>query len=110
MHDQVFADGLGQISVIGATVRLDFVTYSPTEKDPNGRPIAVFRQQIIMTMEGFTQAAEKMREATNAISNHVASLRPREVPAAAEPVVPPTTTPEPVAAVAPKPLVKAPFP
>jgi hypothetical protein len=119
LHEQVFADGLGQIAVIGQTVRLDFVSYSPVEKDTNGRPVAVFRQQVIMTIEGFTQAAEKMHEAAEAISSRVANLRPREPLSVVEPVaVPPAvagppanvSVPEPILPAAPKIVSKPPFP
>lgn len=60
--DQVFCDGLGAISVINGTVRLDFVALSPTEKDATGKPAAVFRQRIIMGLDGFLQAGEKIGE------------------------------------------------
>ncbi len=84
MHDQVFADGLGQISVIGGTVRLDFVAFSPVEKEPSGRPVAVLRQQLIMPVDAFVQAAEKMHEAANALASRAANLRPREPHAVVE--------------------------
>ena len=37
MEKQFFSDGIGQITVIGGMVRLDFVTYSVTEKDAKGK-------------------------------------------------------------------------
>ena len=111
MDDQVFADGLGQISVIGGTVRLDLVTYSPIEKDAKGQPSAVFRQQIIMSMDGFLHAAEKIHEAAQALSIRAATLRPRETEPLVQPA-PPAPAPEPAPAPAetPKPLGRPPFP
>ena len=112
MHDQVFADGLGQISVVGGTVRLDFVTYSPVEKDPNGRPVAVFCEQIIMTVDAFIQAAEKMHEAAGTLSNRVANARPREPQAPAAPIAAMASpAPEPAPPIdVPKRASKPPFP
>ena len=111
MVDQVFADGLGQIAVIAGTVRLDLVTYSAVEKDAKGQPLAVFRQQIIMGVEGFLHAAEKIGEAAQALSNRAAAAHPREAQPLAESMPPPPApeaTPAPVEA--PAHLGKPPFP
>jgi hypothetical protein len=111
VDEQVFADGIGQISVIGSTVRVDFVVYSPTEKDPKGQPVAVFCQRLIMGVDGFLHAAEKIHEAADAVQSRTGTSRPREVPPPPEPV-----QPAPVAASSapvveiPKPLGKPPFP
>ncbi|HUO99839.1 MAG TPA: hypothetical protein VMU01_14290 [Rhizomicrobium sp.] len=115
MDDQVFADGIGQISVIGGLVRIDFVAYSPVEKDTRGQPAAVFRQRLILGMEAFNQAAAKMREAADALASRAAGgQQPRtDVPEkiveqqhpAPEPVVV-----SPPAVEAPKPPPKPPFP
>ncbi len=68
MDDQIFSDGIGTISVIGATVRLDFVALSPTEREANGQPKAVFRQRIVMGVDGFLRSAAKVQEAVQALS------------------------------------------
>lgn len=113
VDDQVFSDGIGQISVIGSTVRIDFVVYSPTEKDPKGQPVAVFRQRLIMGVEGFLHAAEKFHEAAEAVRSRTGATRPREVPPPPEPLEHPA---EPVSTVSapvvemPKPQGKPPFP
>ena len=111
LDDQVFADGLGQISVIGGTVRLDLVTYSPREKDPKGQPLALFRQQIIMGVDAFLHAAEKIGEAAQALSSRAAAVRPHESQPLAQPA-PPAPTPEaaPTPVETPAPLGKPPFP
>lgn len=82
MNEQVFVDGVGTISVIGGTVRVDLVAYSPTEKDASGQPLAVFRQRLIFGMEGFLHAAEKIHEAAQTLS----SRAPRNEPVALTPV------------------------
>jgi hypothetical protein len=79
MERQIFADGIGQVTIIGGTVRLDLVTYSPAEKDANGQPLAVFSQRVVMSLEGFTQSAGKIQEAAEAIARM--AQRPRPVSA-----------------------------
>ena len=75
MDPQIFSDGIGQITVVGGTVRLDFVAYSPTEKDSKGQPVAVFCQRIIMGADGFLQSARKIQETVEAMSKLGTPLR-----------------------------------
>ncbi|HET7086183.1 MAG TPA: hypothetical protein VFI23_15510 [Rhizomicrobium sp.] len=75
MEQQIFADGIGQVTVIGGAVRLDFVTYSATEKDPKGQPVPVFCQRVVMSLEGFMQSAAKFQEAAIAVSTAVQRAR-----------------------------------
>lgn len=124
MDEQVFADGIGTISMIGGTVRLDFLAYSPTETDPTGQPKPVFRQRIIMGLEAFLASAEKIHEAAQALAARSARPEPaarsevvhpeptRPETARPEPIVRPTLVPtEPPPEPAPaKPPVKPPFP
>jgi hypothetical protein len=65
--EQSFSDGIGAISIVGSTVRLDFVIISPAEKEPNGQPKVVLQQRVVMTLEGFTNSAEKIRNALQAL-------------------------------------------
>jgi hypothetical protein len=102
MENQVFSDAIGQITVIGGMVRLDFVAYSVTEKDANGQYMPVFCQRVIMSPESFLLTAEKVQEAARAITN-LAQARERPAP-----------RPSPVAASVPGPqssnAPKRPFP
>ena len=85
MDEQIFSDGIGTITVIGATVRLDFVALSPTERDPNGQPKAVFKQRIVMGVDGFMRSASKVQEAAQALSKMGAqqqSANPAATPSA----------------------------
>jgi hypothetical protein len=68
MDNQVFSDGVSQIVVIGGAVRLDFITYSATEKDAKGQPVPVFCQRVIMSVDGFMRSAEKVQETAVAIA------------------------------------------
>jgi hypothetical protein len=76
MENQIFSDGIGQVSIIGGTVRIDFVTLSPTEKDAKGQPTAVFSQRVIMGVDGFMQSAAKIQEAAQALLK--LAQRPRD--------------------------------
>jgi hypothetical protein len=53
MHNEIFIDGISEITVTGPTIRIDAFTASPSEKDADGNPKRVFRQRIIMTLEAF---------------------------------------------------------
>src|SRR5262245_24608375 len=83
MEKQVFSDGIGQITVIGGMVRLDFVTYSATEKDAKGQYLPVFCQRIVMNPDSFMHATAKMQEAAQAITK--LAQRPHENPAESAP-------------------------
>ena len=58
MHNEIFIDGISEITVTGSTIRVDAFTVSPSERDPDGNPKPVFRQRIIMTVEGFMNARD----------------------------------------------------
>jgi hypothetical protein len=58
MHDEVFIDGISEITVTGPTVRIDMFSASPTDKDADGNPKPVHRQRVIMTLEGFMNARD----------------------------------------------------
>jgi len=93
MDEQIFADGIGSISVIGGTVRLDLVALSPTERDAAGKPKLVFRQRIVMSADGFVHSAQKVQEAALALSKIGTAQQPaNQVPALHR-------TPDPVAPV-----------
>lgn len=67
LNNQIFVDGLGSISVIGGTVRLDFFSFSPTEKEANGQPKAVLQHRLVMPVNGFLHSAGKIQEAAEAV-------------------------------------------
>lgn len=91
MDEQVFADGIGTISMISGTVRLDLMSYSPTELDGSGQPRPVFRQRVIMSLEAFLGAAEKIQEAAKALSARNPQPEVTPPPAHVPPAPPPPT-------------------
>ena len=85
--EQTFSDGIGSITIIGGTVRIDFMIFSPDEKGVDGRPKVVHLQRIVMAPEGFLHSAEKIQEAAQALSKLGTTARPSGEPRAVEPPV-----------------------
>jgi len=67
MQEEIFADAIGEIHVTNNVVRIDFVSLSPTERDSNNNPKAVFRQRIVMPLEAFANSAELIRRAMDGL-------------------------------------------
>lgn len=63
MHDEVYADGIGEITVTGSIVRINLMSLSATDKDEQGNPRAVFRQRIVMPVDAFANAVDLMLKA-----------------------------------------------
>lgn len=67
MDNQRFVDGIGAVSVVGSTVRIDFITLEPRERDANGQPKAILDNRLIMSLDAFMVAAAKIQEAVEAL-------------------------------------------
>jgi len=97
--EQIFADGIGRISIIGGIVRLDLVTYSPTETDASGQPRPVITQRVVMGVEGFLRSSEKVIEAvqqlTKAAPARAAAPHPAQPAQPARPAAQPVPPPPP---------------
>jgi hypothetical protein len=63
MHAEVYTDGIDEITVGGAIVRVDLVSLSPTERDENNAPKKVFCQRLIFSIEAFANSVEVMQNA-----------------------------------------------
>jgi hypothetical protein len=83
MEPQLFTDGIGRITVIGGIVRLDMVTYSPNETDPQGHPRQIFTQRIVMGTEAFLRSSEKVVEIVQQLTG---ARQPKPAPAPQAPV------------------------
>jgi hypothetical protein len=57
-HREVFADGMGEITLSAGMVRIDLVSLSASKKDAEGRPELEFRQRLIMPPDGFLRSLE----------------------------------------------------
>ena len=62
MPDELFADRIGEISVTGSVVRVDLISLSATERDANKQHKPVFRQRVVMPVEGFVQSYALMAQ------------------------------------------------
>jgi len=61
MQEEIFADTIGEIHATKNVVRIDFVSLSPTERDANNNPKAVFKQRVVMPIDAFGNSAELIR-------------------------------------------------
>ena len=60
--EELFADNIAGIAVTGGVVRMDLMSLSPSEKDEKDQPKPVFRQRIVMPVEGFVQSFALMAQ------------------------------------------------
>ncbi|MBL8891712.1 MAG: hypothetical protein JNL67_17160 [Planctomycetaceae bacterium] len=58
----VYADGIGEITLTGGMVRIDLVSLSAKEKDSEGRPRLEFRKRIVLPPEGFLRSFSAMED------------------------------------------------
>ena len=63
MSTELYADGIGEITVTGTIVRIDLMSLSATERDASNNPKPVFRQRIVMPVDAFANAVELMQKA-----------------------------------------------
>ncbi len=63
MTQELYSDGIGEITVTGTIVRIDLMSLSATERDANNNPKPVFRQRIVMPVDAFANAVDLMQKA-----------------------------------------------
>ena len=59
---EVFADGMGEITLSGGMVRIDLVSLSPSKQDAEGKPQLEFRKRIVMPPDGFLRSFSAMED------------------------------------------------
>lgn len=62
MAEELYADQIGEIAVTGSVIRLDLVSLSATERDESKKAKPVFRQRVVMPVEGFVQSFALMAQ------------------------------------------------
>jgi hypothetical protein len=102
MHDELYTDGVGEITVSGTVIRVDLVSLSPTERDANNAPKSVFRQRLIFSLEGFANSVELMQKALQGLVEAGAVTRKHRGQPPARPVALPAAEPAPVIAEKPR--------
>lgn len=61
MQQEVYSDGVAEITITGPIVRIDLMSLSPAERDANNNPKPVFRQRIVMPVDAFANSVELMQ-------------------------------------------------
>jgi len=79
MADELYSDGIGEITVTGTIVRIDLVSLSPSERDSKGNPKPVFRQRIVMPIDAFANSVDIMDKALAGLVEAGAVRRASEV-------------------------------
>lgn len=82
----VYADGIGEITLTGGMVRIDLVSLSAKEKDAEGRPRLEFRKRVVLPPEGFLRSFSAMEDLVKQLVD--AGLIKRREGEAAVPSVP----------------------
>jgi hypothetical protein len=81
MQDEVYSDGIAEITVTGPIVRVDLMSLSPTERDAKNNPKAVFRQRIVMPVDAFANSVDLMRKAVQGLIDAGVIKPPSATPA-----------------------------
>lgn len=75
MDNEIYSDGIGEITVSGSVVRIDLVSLSPTERDASNNPKPVFRQRIVMPVDMFANSAELIQKVLRGLIDAGAIVR-----------------------------------
>lgn len=67
MTDELYCDGISEITVTGPIVRLDMTSLCPSKRDSDGNPEPVLRQRVIMPIEAFANAVDLMQKALDGL-------------------------------------------
>ncbi|WP_211486571.1 hypothetical protein [Corallococcus exiguus] len=62
MKDEVYSDGIAEITVTGPIVRIDLMSLSPSDRDAHNNPKPVLRQRIVMPVDAFANSVELMQK------------------------------------------------
>lgn len=56
----IFADGIGEITLAGGMVRMDLVSLKGSQKDSENKPRLEFSQRVVMPPDGFLRSFSAM--------------------------------------------------
>ena len=91
MNEERYADAFGEIHLVGSTVRIDLISLSQDQKDEKGQPKPVFRQRIVMPVDGFLQSFGLMARVMQQLEQQgVIKRQPADAKGAAAPATPAT--------------------
>ena len=60
MAQEIYADGIGEITLSGGMVRMDLFTLVGSQKDPENKPRMEFSRRVIMPPDGFLRSFSAM--------------------------------------------------
>ena len=86
MHNEMYSDGVEEITVTGNIVRVDLISLSPTERDSNNNPKKIFRQRLIFSAEAFANSVEVMQNALRGLVDAGVVARGQPLRPVADPV------------------------
>ncbi|HMP78259.1 MAG TPA: hypothetical protein PKD54_02295 [Pirellulaceae bacterium] len=75
--NEIFADGIGEISLSGGMVRLDLVSLIGSQNDPNNQPRFTPKARIVMPPEGFLRSYSAMENLVKQLVD-AGLVRPRD--------------------------------
>ena len=82
MEEQMYCDDMGTITVTGPIVRIDLMVQSATEKDTSGKPKLVVQQRVIMPIDAFLRASNRMqRSVEDLVKKGVIKRAPKDTTA-----------------------------
>jgi hypothetical protein len=67
MTDELYCDGISEITVTNLIVRIDMMSLSATQRNSNNEPEPVFRQRVIMPVDAFANAVDLMQKALDGL-------------------------------------------
>ncbi len=74
---EIFADGIGEITLSGGMVRLDLVAMVGSQQDKQQPPKLEFRQRVVMPPDGFLRSFSAMENLVKQLID-AGLVKPRE--------------------------------
>lgn len=85
MEREIFADGIGEITLSGGMVRMDLVSMVGTQKNNDQPPQLEFRQRVVMPPDGFLRSFSAMENLVKQLID-AGLVKPRDGENAVSPV------------------------
>ncbi len=79
----IFADGIGEITLAGGMVRMDLVTLVGSQKDSENKPRLEFSRRVVMPPDGFLRSFSAMENLVKQLID-AGLVKPRDGEQAAE--------------------------
>ena len=68
-EQQIYADGVENISVVDGIVRVDYFRYSPFQSDAEGKPAREFARRVLMSPQSFLRTYNAMNRIVEQLEN-----------------------------------------